>query len=83
MHEVYLTSTGDNLLVAVPFIAVLALAIFRLDGLFTTPKDSSGAVNKRRPGCGMDEHGHPLLVDPDGRPSNSDGRLSRSRPKHT
>ncbi len=83
MHEVYLTSTGDALLVAVPFIAVLALAIFRLDALFTTRKDSSESMNRRRSGCGMDENGCPLLVDPDGRPSNSDGRLFRRRSKHT
>jgi hypothetical protein len=67
MHEVYITSTRDALLVAVPFIVALALAIFRLDGLFTAPK---GPVNRRqRPGCGLDESGEPLVVDPDGKPS--------------
>jgi hypothetical protein len=67
MHEVYLTSTRDALLVAVPFIVALVLAVFRLDGLFTAPR---GPVNRRqRPGCGLDESGEPLVVDPDGKPS--------------
>jgi hypothetical protein len=66
MHEVYLTSTRDTLLVAVPFIAVLALAVFRLDGLFTSRK---GPTSRKRQPCGIDEQGEPLLIDPDGHPS--------------
>ena len=67
MHEVYLTSTRDALLVAVPFIIALGLAVFRLDGLFAAPR---GRRNRgRRPGGGMDASGEPLLVDPDGKPS--------------
>jgi hypothetical protein len=71
MHEVYLNSVSDTLLVAVPFVAVLALAIFRLDTFFARSKRSTDPANRRRPGCGMDENGGPLLVDPDGRPSGS------------
>jgi hypothetical protein len=71
MHEVYLTSVRDNLLVAIPFIAVLALGIFRLDALFFASK---GLATRRRPGCFMDENGELLLADPD-------GKLSRMRPK--
>lgn len=66
MHEVYLTSTRDALLVAVPFIVILGLAVFRIDGLFAAPR---GRAIRHRPGCGMDESGNPLLVDPDGKPS--------------
>jgi hypothetical protein len=66
MHEVYLNSVKDTLLVGIPFIAVLLFGVFRLDTFLfaskTTPKVGRG-------GCGMDERGEPLLVDPDGRPS--------------
>ena len=62
-HELYLNSVKDTLLVGVPFIAILALGVFRLDTLFfaSKPKPKSG-----RTGCGLDEHGEPLVVDPDG-----------------
>jgi hypothetical protein len=66
MHEVYLNSVKDTLLVAIPFIAVLALGIFRLDTIFFASKRT---INRRRPGCGMDGSGGPILVDPDGTPS--------------
>jgi len=66
MHEVYLTSTKDTFLVAIPFIVVLALAVFRLDAFFATTK---GSANRRRQPCGLDEQGEPILVDPDGRAS--------------
>jgi hypothetical protein len=74
MHEFYLNSVSDTLLVAIPFVAVLALAIFRLDALFASSKAST-ELNQHRPGCGMDENGEPVLVDPD-------GQLSVNRPKH-
>jgi hypothetical protein len=70
MHEVYLSSVKDTLLVAIPFVAVVALAIFRLDTLFAASKQSTDPASRRRQGCGMDENGGPLLVDPDGRPSD-------------
>jgi hypothetical protein len=76
MHEVYLSSLSDTLLVAIPFVAVVALAIFRLDSLFARSKRPREPKNYRRPGCGMDVNGGPLLVDPDGRPS---GSLSRGK----
>ena len=63
MHEVYLNSTSETPLVAVPFIAFLALAIFRLDTHFTRSKRSVDPANRHRPGCGMDQNGDPLLVD--------------------
>jgi hypothetical protein len=66
MHEVYLNSVKDTLLVAIPFVAILALGIFRLDTIFFATK---GPTHRRRPGCGMDANGEPLLVDPDGKPS--------------
>ena len=69
MHEFYLTSTRDALLIGIPFVAILVMAIFRLDSLFAAPKGSSTTENKHRKACGMDETGEPILVDPDGRPS--------------
>jgi hypothetical protein len=65
MHELYLNSMRDTLLVAIPFIAVLALGVFRLDAIFFSSKS---APKQGRTGCGMDERGEPVLVDPDGRP---------------
>lgn len=67
MHEVQLNSTRDALLVAIPFIAILVLAIFRLDTIFASSKGSVRLDSRRRTGCGMDENGEPYLVDPDGR----------------
>lgn len=70
MHEVYLNSMRDTLLVGVPFIVILALAIFRLDTFLVATKGAaSRGQSTRRQGCGMDENGEPLLVDPDGRSS--------------
>jgi len=69
MHEVHLSSVLDILLVAVPFVVVLALAVFRLNTLFAAPQASPHRL-RRRSGCGIDANGEPLLVDPDGRPSD-------------
>jgi hypothetical protein len=66
MHEFYLSSVRDTLLVGVPFIAVLALGVFRLDTLFFATKRP---VRVGREGCGMDVNGEPVVVDPDGRSS--------------
>ncbi|MGA2559995.1 MAG: hypothetical protein ABSF17_09985 [Terracidiphilus sp.] len=64
MHEVYLNSVKDTLLVGVPFVAVLALGIFRLDTLIFSSKPTSRSA---RQGCGLSADGEPILVDPDGR----------------
>jgi hypothetical protein len=66
MHEVYLNSVADTFLFAIPLVALVALAIFRLDALFAASKCSAGTVHHRRTGCGMDANGDPVLVDPDG-----------------
>jgi hypothetical protein len=80
MHEVYLSSVKDTLLVAIPFIAVLVLAIFRVDTLFWAPKKPAAHETFHRPGCGLDKSGEPLLVDPDGTPS---AVRARKRPQGT
>ncbi len=64
MHETMLTSSRDTLLVALPFIGMLMVGIFRLDELIVVPREAR--VNPRRPG-GMDVNGDPIICDPDGR----------------
>lgn len=71
MHEIYLNSTRDALLIGIPFIAILAFGVFRLDTIFFASQKSK---EFGRCGCGVDESGEPILVDPDGKPS-----LSRSK----
>jgi hypothetical protein len=77
MHDFYLNSVKDTLLVGVPFIAILVTTIFRLDTLFWASKKPSASQNFHRGGCGMDASGAPMLVDPDGTPS---GRPKRKSP---
>lgn len=75
MHEFYLTSMKDTLLIGVPFIAVLALGVFRLDTLFFASKAPSRAA---RQGCGLAEDGEPIIVDPDGRTPPRSGRKRKN-----
>ena len=76
MYKVDLDSVRDTLFVGLPLIVIVAAAVFRLDGLFTTSRTRAGTANRRRPGCVMDEKGDTFLVDPDGRPS---GARTRSK----
>ena len=64
MHRMILSSGRDTLLVAIPFVAILLISIFRLDEALST---SQGALKRRRSVCGTDEDGEPILRDPDGR----------------
>lgn len=72
MHELGLHSLKAALLVAIPFLVILLLSLFRLNALF---HPSRRAGTPHRPPCGIDENGEPLLVDPD-------GRIALPRPKH-
>ncbi len=63
MHDAILSSGWDTFLVAIPLILLLFFGFFRLDEVFTTPQRTL----KRRPACGTDEEGEPILSDPDGR----------------
>jgi hypothetical protein len=47
----------------VPFVAILALGVFRLDAIVAAPK---GPLRNLRRFGGNDEHGEPLVCDPDG-----------------
>lgn len=64
MDEHILISSRDTLLVAVPFVFMLLITVLRLDQIIATPR---GSMNRRRPPCGMDASGQPVLRDPDGR----------------
>lgn len=63
MRAIFLDAGWNMLLVAVPFLCLLAVAVFRLDETFT---QSSHYIRNRRPPCGVDLDGHPILSDPDG-----------------
>lgn len=71
MDEHILISGRDTLLIAIPFVLLLLISIFRLDEFIAAPK---GALNQRRPACGVDEFGEPILRDPDGRLSGPQRR---------
>jgi hypothetical protein len=64
MQENLLLSGRDTLLVGIPFVFILLIAVFRLDGVLT---GSRGSVMRRPPMRGTDEAGEPILTDPDGR----------------
>ena len=68
MDQHILVSGRDTLLVALPFAVLLLLSIFRLDHLIASPKP---VLFRRRPACGVDRSGEPILRDPDGRLSGS------------
>ena len=68
MDQHILLSGRDTLLVALPFVFMLLMSAFRLDHLIAAPKP---LLNRRRPACGVDESGEPILRDPDGRHSGS------------
>ncbi len=65
MQDVILQSGLESFLVAIPFLGLLMVALFRLDEIIATPKRAK-AVKRRV--CGRDENGRLLLSDPDGRP---------------
>jgi hypothetical protein len=63
MREAISMSSRDAILVAIPFIALLIMGLFRLDGVFVKSRKSS----RRPPPSGVDEEGRPIFSDPDGR----------------
>jgi len=66
MQMVFMGSTRDAFLVAVPLVLVLLAGLLRFD---------QGAANTRKipkrlhPSRGVDSRGHAVFLDPDGRPS--------------
>ena len=65
MNDAGLHTNWDTLLVAIPFLIVLAVGFFHLDEVLATPK--SRLAQQRRPVRGIDENGMQILCDPDGR----------------
>jgi hypothetical protein len=65
MHSANWFSGWDTMVLMIPFLAVMALGMFRLDERLAVPKDSR---KPRRAFCGVDPDGRPFLSDPDGRP---------------
>ena len=64
MHEAILSSGRDTLLVAISFLVLFVVSLFRSDELFAAPK---GGIRQCRPMCVMNMDGKPILSDPDGR----------------
>ena len=81
MHDTILISGRDSVLVAIPFVFMLFLNVFRLDETLARPR---AATARSRPTSGMNEAGEPILRDPDGRlvepahPKRNRTRLSAS-----
>lgn len=65
MQEILLDAGWDTLLVAIPFLFMLMVTVFRLDETFT---QSRRHLRNGRPPCGVDLDGRPIFCDPDGRP---------------
>jgi hypothetical protein len=68
MDKNILTSTTDLLLMAVPFVIMLLINIFRLDQIIAAPKMT---LSSRQLRCGTDKFGEPIMRDPDGRLSEA------------
>lgn len=64
LQETVLRSGWDNVIVALPFLVILAFGLFRLDSLLAAPRNGASRPNRV---LGTDENGEPLVCDPDGR----------------
>jgi hypothetical protein len=82
MNEAHiLSSNKDSILVAIPFLFMLFLSVFRIDHLLATPTKT---INRnRRPACGVDDTGEPILCDPDGKRFSIVGRQKMFGPSAT
>ena len=65
MHESILQSGRDGLLVGIPLVALLLIGCFRADELIF--RSNQPKKRKPPPASGVDEHGHDIFCDPDGR----------------
>jgi hypothetical protein len=64
MHEAILISGRDMVLIAIPFLVLVVLVLFRLDVIIAAPRKT---LRQHRPVGGMNKDGKPVLSDPDGR----------------
>jgi hypothetical protein len=65
VHDVALQSGWETFLLAAPLLGMVLVGVFRLDAIAGSPKHRA---DTQRPPSGIDESGHILLSDPDGRP---------------
>ncbi len=65
MHFANDFPTFDTIVLVVPFLALMAMSMLRLDERFAAPK---AAIPRRKKFCEMAEDGHISFSDPDGRP---------------
>jgi hypothetical protein len=72
VHETILQSGWENFLLAVPFVGLVLVGLFRLDEIIASPKRAR--ARKRPLSGGCDEDGHLILSDPDGRPWGTAGK---------
>lgn len=75
MQDAILQSGWEAVLVAVPFLAILLMGMFRLDELMATPRRRQ-ASRRRVNGC--DQEGNLLYCDPDGRPWEAEPRTKKT-----
>jgi hypothetical protein len=64
LQDTVLRSGWDNVVVALPFVLMLAVGLFRLDSMMAAPKTVNRRANRI---VGTDENGEPIVCDPDGR----------------
>ena len=68
VHEILLQPGWDTVLFGAVCAGLLAIGIFRLDGLFASSKSKTPTRRMpQRPPRGMEPDGSHLMTDPDGR----------------
>jgi len=65
LQDVALQSGWESFLLAVPFVGMVIVGVFRLDQIATRPRREGGVRHRLQ---GNDELGSALMSDPDGRP---------------
>ena len=71
VSESFFISGRDMVFFAIPFVSLILISQFRLNGI---AKPLKKATNQRVRRCGMDLSGEPILRDPDGRLSEERNR---------
>lgn len=69
MHDVVFASGWDTAIIMVPFIGMMALAMFGLDEKLAAPKRPK---RSKRGFSHLDRRGSPFVFDPDGEGAASD-----------
>ena len=66
MHQLTINSGRDAFLIAIPFLFLMLLGLFRIDEVIAAPKRKKS--ERRTAGlCGTDQSGRAVLRDPDGK----------------